>query len=83
MLSNYVMPKRGVRFKFKNNINIITCNESGKLKNYDKRVSIITGRRLGPPLNKNKIRYKYLQRVLYNFLERPHGLAAGLYQVIM
>ena len=35
------------------------------------------------PINENKKWYKNLQIILYNFLERPHGLAAGLYQAIM
>lgn len=50
---------------------------------YEKRVSIITGRPLGPPLTQSCILYKTIQRCMYNFLERPHGLMAAAYQMIM
>ena len=46
-------------------------------KNLSKmRSSVIT-------IGENSAWYKNLQLILYNFLERPRGLAAGLYQIIM
>ena len=53
-------------------------------KNNRKRVSIITGKQLYlMPSTKRSKRYRRIQIMVYNFLERPSGFYAGSYQLIM
>jgi hypothetical protein len=68
-------PKQTLAIRFKK---IPTSKEKQRdLKNLNRmRVSIVT-------LSEHNIWYKKLQIILYNFLERPRGTAAGLYQIIM
>ncbi len=48
---------------------------------YDKRSTNKSVREL--KLSANKIKYRIMQRHAYNFLERPSGLFAALYQIIV
>ena len=68
-------PKRTQIVRFKR---IPTVEENRKnLKNLNRmRTSIVT-------LREHSAWYKSWQITLYNFLERPRGFAAGLYQIIM
>lgn len=49
-----------------------------------KRVSLITGKQMSyTPTTKRSRNYRRIQLVIYNYLERPTGFYAALYQVIM
>ena len=54
------------------------------LKSGRKRVSIMTGKPMPVmPATKRSKQYRRVQINVYNFLERPSGKFAGLYQLVM
>ena len=57
---------------------------NNKNHNKNKRLSLLTGKQLYyTPGNRHGKRYRHFQLFIYNFLERPTGIVAGIYQIIM
>lgn len=74
------------RFSKLNNNNSGNDNNNNNSieSNTDKRVSLITGKKMHhQPMTKRSRRYRKLQLVVYNYLERPVGFYAVSYQLIM
>lgn len=49
-----------------------------------KRVSLITGKQMSyTPTTKRSRNYRRIQLIIYNYLERPSGFYAAVYQIVM